>query len=123
MSHPSFSAYLRHEVAQLRQAAEVQSSQAQQAAHGTPTDFQSEYTRRVREWLHSLSPVQRVRRYATDEVILLASLEGLGGTGKRPRLGMVGVALRACGMAPRRDWTASGRNRRYWAIDEREAVR
>ena len=70
------------------------------------------YLDQIRCWYLQLSKVQRARLYTIDEIIRLARLEGR--LGRKASVQLVGNALTACGFMPKRDWTAAGRNKRYW---------
>lgn len=71
-----------------------------------------EYVERIQTWISTLPPVQRCRQFTITEVIALATLPGHF----RPNASLryTGEALRRCGFKQQRDWTAAGRNKRYW---------
>ena len=71
-----------------------------------------EYVERIQTWVSRLPPVQRCRQFTIAEVIALATLPGHF----RPNASLryTGEALRRCGFKQKRDWTAAGRNKRYW---------
>ena len=71
-----------------------------------------EYVERIQMWVNRLPPVQRCRQFTIAEVIALATLPGHF----RPNASLryTGEALRHCGFIQKRDWTAAGRNKRYW---------
>ena len=71
-----------------------------------------EYVERIQRWVSRLPPVQRCRQFTIAEVITLATLPGH----YRPAASLryAGEALRRCGFKQKRDWTAAGRNKRYW---------
>ena len=71
-----------------------------------------EYVERIQTWVDRLPPVQRCRQFTIAEVIALATLPGHF----RPNASLryTGEALRRCGFKQKRDWTAAGRNKRYW---------
>jgi hypothetical protein len=72
----------------------------------------NEYTERIQSWISNLPPVQLRRKFTIAEVIALAALSGHF----RPKAShrYAGEALRRCGFVQKRDWTNSGRNKRYW---------
>jgi len=70
------------------------------------------YLDQIKSWYLQLSKVQLTRLYTINEVISLARLEGR--LGRKASVQLVGNALTACGFVPKRDWTAAGRNKRYW---------
>jgi hypothetical protein len=71
-----------------------------------------EYVERIQIWVNRLPPVQLCRQFTIAEVIALATLPGHF----RPNASLryTGEALRRCGFKQKRDWTAAGRNKRYW---------
>ena len=71
-----------------------------------------EYVENIQTWVSRLPPVQRCRQFTITEVIALATLPGHF----RPNASLryTGEALRRCGFKQKRDWTAAGRNKRYW---------
>lgn len=70
------------------------------------------YLEQIKNWYSQLSKLQLARLYTMNEVISLAKLEGRHG--RNASVQLVGNALTACGFVPKRDWTAAGRNKRYW---------
>lgn len=74
-----------------------------------------EYVERIQTWVDRLPPVQRCRQFTISEVIALATLPGHF----RPNASLryTGEALRRCGFKQKRDWTAAGRNKRYWLFE------
>ena len=76
------------------------------------------YQRDIERWVGSLTPAQRLRRYAIGEVIKLAGVNGC--SGKQASVQVMGAALQACGLVQKRDWTKAGRNQRYWKIKEHD---
>ena len=71
-----------------------------------------EYVERIQTWVSRLPPVQRCRQFTITEVIALATLPGHFRANASLRY--TGEALRRCGFKQKRDWTAAGRNKRYW---------
>lgn len=73
-----------------------------------------EYTERIQFWKTNLTTVQLNRKFTIDEVIALATLQGHF----RPTASLryVAEALRRCGFVQKRDWTNSGRNKRFWIL-------
>jgi hypothetical protein len=71
-----------------------------------------EYVGLIQTWVGRLPPVQLQRQFTIAEVIALATLPGHF----RPTASLrhTGEALRRCGFKQKRDWTAAGRNKRYW---------
>jgi hypothetical protein len=68
-------------------------------------------------WSKTLTPAQRHRRYSLEEICTLAKLPGQRNDAP-PAQWAIGPALRNAGFEPRRDWTANGRNRRYWQLPD-----
>ncbi len=109
-----FRPYLSEWLEQLRrQARECADAHCQDSA--SPRSLQEVYEREIRNWLGTLTPTQRERVYTQEEVIRLARLAGRHGQSASRQL--AGLAMRQCGMVPKRDWSANGRNRRYWRIE------
>lgn len=75
-------------------------------------DITDEYVERIQKWMNALPPLQQCRQFTINEVIALATLPGHF----RPNASLryTGEALRRCGFKQKRDWTAAGRNKRYW---------
>lgn len=71
-----------------------------------------EYTSLIRSWQDHATPVQKLRLFTIDELIRLANLSGRFRVQASHRF--TGEALRRCGFKQKRDWTAAGRNKRYW---------
>lgn len=71
-----------------------------------------EYTSLIQGWQEQATPVQKLRLFTIDEVIRLANLSGRFRAQASHRY--TGEALRRCGFTQKRDWTAAGRNKRYW---------
>jgi len=98
--------YIRAEITQL-----AQEGGAPPRMVGQLTSSMT-YLDQIKSWCSQLSKVQLTRLYTINEVISLARLEGR--LGRKASVQLVGNALTACGFVPKRDWTAAGRNKRYW---------
>lgn len=102
---------LREQMARLMQMVETQSA-------AKPPSEQTALSHNLRieieRWLISMTPAERARRFTTAEIIALAQLKGK--TGTVPAAHTVSQALRSMGFMHCRDWTAAGRNRRYWKL-------
>jgi hypothetical protein len=81
---------------------------------GSSGNITEEYVERIQIWLDRLPPVQRTRKFSIAEVITLATLPGHYCPSASLRY--TGEALRRCGFKQKRDWTAAGRNKRYWLL-------
>ena len=91
---------------------EALSAQASPVQSLPKESIPDEYVERIQTWVNRLPPVQRRRQFTIAEVIALATLPGHF----RPNASLryTGEALRRCGFKQKRDWTAAGRNKRYW---------
>ena len=91
---------------------EAMCNQTNSAKVANVQSIPDEYTERIQSWAANLPPVQLYRKFTIDEVIALATLSGHF----RPTASLryTGEALRRCGFVQKRDWTNSGRNKRYW---------
>jgi hypothetical protein len=96
---------LRVQLEQLRSA-------AQKTIHTLPPNHANRIGDRIRSWVNSMSPEQRIRRFSVDEVERLAGL--VGKHGGRAAHHHIAHALRASGFQSCRDWTTAGRNKRFW---------
>ena len=96
---------LRIQLAQLKQA----SAEAIRVNHQSQTDRLSN---QIKTWSESMTPEQRKRRFTMEEIERLAGLVGKLGRGAAYH--HIAQSLRAIGFSPCRDWTAAGRNKRYW---------
>ena len=96
---------LRIQLAQLRQAA----AESVGINHQGQTDKLSD---QIKTWSESMTPEQRKRRFTMEEIERLAGLVGKLGKGAAHH--HIAQSLRAIGFDSRRDWTAAGRNKRYW---------
>lgn len=70
------------------------------------------YVEQIIHWTKRLTPAQLGRRFSLEEVMALAGLKGRYREHASHRY--TGEALRRCGFKQKRDWTAAGRNKRYW---------
>jgi hypothetical protein len=111
-----FRPHLRDQLELLKREAEERSAKRQAATLSRlPVDsLQAEYVRKIQSWLSTLAPAQRMRAYTIDEVVALACLRGSYREGASVQL--TGRAARQCGMVPKRDWSAAGRNQRFWQL-------
>jgi hypothetical protein len=107
----------------LREQIEHLREQARLSAQQKPTDknmdskIVDEYTTRIRNWQEHSAPIQRQRLFTIDELIRLTNLNGRFRINASHRY--TGEALRRCGFKQKRDWTVSGRNKRYWIWSSR----
>jgi len=72
------------------------------------------YTHQITEWVGSMTVLQRQRTYTLEEIIALAGLKGHFRS--RASNQFTGEALRRSNFYPQRDWSTSGRNKRYWKL-------
>lgn len=100
---------LREQLERLRTTARATYA-APRVPHHLPT-----LHARLAEWLESMPPDQRRRRFTLDEVERLAGL--MGKHGGRAAHHHIAQVLRRLGFAHRRDWSAAGRNRRFWQFE------
>jgi hypothetical protein len=70
------------------------------------------YVAQIISWTQRLTPAQLGRSFSLEEVMALAGLKGR--YREHASLRYTGEALRRCGFKQQRDWTVSGRNKRYW---------
>jgi hypothetical protein len=96
----------------LRTHLEQLRNSAQKTIHTLPPNQANLMSDRIRSWVYSMSPEQRTRRFSVDEVERLAGL--VGKHGGRAAHHHIAHALRTSGFQPCRDWTISGRNKRFW---------
>lgn len=110
MQPPLIFENLRETVSRLK--TEARDAQASPAHAVRKESIPDEYVKRIQTWVNRLPPVQRCRQFTITEVIALATLPGHF----RPNASLryTGEALRRCGFKQQRDWTAAGRNKRYW---------
>lgn len=93
----------------------IQLAQLKQSAAAVPIKHQSQTDKlrdQIKTWYESMTPEQRKRRFTIEEVERLAEL--MGKFGGRAAHHHIAQSLRAIEFVPRRDWTAAGRNKRYW---------
>lgn len=83
-----------------------------------PISLADYYTDQITKWIASLTDVQRQRTYTLQEIIILAGLKGHFRS--RASNQFTGEALRRSNFYPQRDWTNSGRNKRYWKLIKEE---
>lgn len=110
MQPPLIFENLRETINQLKtEAMHAKVGPLQAKARGRIAD---EYAALIQTWISTLPPMQRSRQFTITEVIALATLPGHF----RPNASLryTGEALRRCGFKQKRDWTAAGRNKRYW---------
>ena len=77
-----------------------------------------EYTTLIRNWQVQATPIQRLRVFTIEELIRLANLSGRFRVHASHRY--TGEALRRCGFKQKRDWSAAGRNKRFWQFQGAE---
>ena len=112
MQPPLIFQNLRAAIDQLK--AEAITEQARSVQAEPSENIAEEYVERIQIWLDRLPPVQRTRKFSIAEVITLATLPGHYCPSASLRY--TGEALRRCGFKQKRDWTAAGRNKRYWLL-------
>lgn len=78
----------------------------------TPLNLVDEYTHSITQWVSSQTPTQLTRPFTLMEIASLSKLAGLNSA--NPSNQYVSQAARRCGFVNRRNWTISGRNKRYW---------
>jgi len=110
MQPPLIFQNLRTAIDQLKSEALSATAHSVQAI--PKVDISDEYVERIQTWVGQLPPVQRCRQFTIAEVIALACLSGHFRPNASQRY--TGEALRRCGFKQKRDWTAAGRNKRYW---------
>lgn len=77
-----------------------------------------QYTYLIRSWQDHTTPAQRHRLFTIDELIRLTNLSGRFRVRASHRY--TGEALRRCGFKQKRDWSAAGRNKRFWQFQGAE---
>jgi hypothetical protein len=106
MQPPTFNSVpLRTQLEQLKQAA-TKINRVELQSH--PAKLRDQ----IKTWSESMAPEQRNRRFTIEEIERLAGL--VGKFGGRAAHHHIAQSLRTIGFVPYRDWTKSGRNRRYW---------
>lgn len=81
-----------------------------------PVSLIDHYTDQITTWIGSMTAIQRQRTYTLEEIIALAGLKGHFRS--RASNQFTGEALRRSNFYAIRNWTNSGRNKRYWKIKE-----
>lgn len=111
MQPPVIQANLREAVAELAREglAPVNTRSGMVDINGPITEC---YVALITSWVQCLTPSQLGRHYTLGEVICLSGLRGRYRDHASVRY--TGEALRRCGFKQKRDWTAAGRNKRYW---------
>ena len=112
MQPPTFIAShlpLRVHLERLRAAA--QTVRTEQAAQNHLQTMRDQLT----EWVASMNPEQRQRRFTIEEVERLAGLTGKHGGRAAHR--HIAHALHRIGFIHLRDWSVAGRNRRFWQFE------
>ena len=79
-----------------------------------PISLIDHYTHQITTWIATLTALQRQRKYKLEEITALAQLKGH--YRERPSNQFTGEALRRCGFIANRDWSAAGRNCRWWQL-------
>ncbi len=97
---------IRDQLAQLKAFAESQPKGAE------PRFGADRLVHEINAWLKTMSQHQQSRKFTIDEVVTLAQLTGTYQASPAKR--EVAQALRALGFQSCRDWSVTGRNRRYW---------
>lgn len=111
--HLVLSPTLRQQIDKLK--AETLELNAKAPAHLTkPISLIEQYTAQITSWIASMTALQRQRTYTLEEIISLAGLKGHFRS--RASNQFTGEALRRSNFYPKRDWTNSGRNKRYWKL-------
>jgi hypothetical protein len=105
---------LRAQLEQLREQTQV-GAKPEPVAPQRSKQIVDEYTSSILTWKDQATPIQRLRLFTIDELIRLANLSGRFRAQASHRY--TGEALRRCGFKQKRDWTASGRNKRFWLLD------
>ncbi len=111
MQPPLIYRSVREQIDLLREKA-LAPVNSKQRALNTDQKIVDEYTSLIRTWQDQATPVQKLRLFTIDELIRLANLSGRFRVQASHRY--TGEALRRCGFKQKRDWTAAGRNKRYW---------
>ena len=102
----------------LREQMELLRNQSLSRVESQPVVYASaqkivdDYASLIRSWQEQAPQVQRLRLFTIDELIRLTNLSGRFRVRASHRY--TGEALRRCGFKQKRDWSAAGRNKRYW---------
>ena len=108
---PVIEATLRESVNRLVREATAATSMAPHT-HVATGPIADGYANQITKWAQRLTPSQLGRCFSMEEVIALAGLKGR--YRDHASVKYTGEALRRCGFKQKRDWTAAGRNKRYW---------
>ena len=108
---PVIGATLRESVNRLVREATATTSMSPDT-HVATGPIADGYVTQITNWTQRLTPVQLGRCFSMEEVMALAGLKGRYRDHASVRY--TGEALRLCGFKQKRDWTAAGRNKRYW---------
>ena len=111
---PVIGATLRESVNRLVREATATTSMAPDT-HVATEHIADGYVTQITKWTQCLTPAQLGRCFSMDEVMALAGLKGRYRDHASVRY--TGEALRRCGFKQKRDWTAAGRNKRYWLFE------
>ena len=104
---------LRQQIDKIK--AQVQETNLRALTRPTkPISLINHYTHQITEWVGSMTVLQRQRTYTLEEIIALAGLKGHFRS--RASNQFTGEALRRSNFYPQRDWSTSGRNKRYWKL-------
>lgn len=108
---PVIEATLRESVNRLVREAAATSSMAPHT-HFATEPIADGYVTQITKWIQCLTSAQLGRCFSLEEVMALAGLKGR--YRDHASVKYTGEALRRCGFKQKRDWTAAGRNKRYW---------
>ena len=106
--------HLRDAINDLKRKVQVNQSVPQHPTITEVVTTSARYEIAIAKWAATLTPAQRQRRYAMDEIIKLSGAQGCDG--KQASVQVMGVALLARGFVQGRDWTVAGRNCRFWKL-------
>ena len=82
------------------------------AQNKSSVNLVDQYTHSITQWVSSQTPAQLLRAFTLVEIASLSKLAGRNNS--NPSNQYVSQAARRCGFVNRRNWTVSGRNKRYW---------
>jgi hypothetical protein len=114
---PVIEATLRESVNRLVREATATTSMAPHT-HVATGPIADGYVTQIKNWVQRLTPAQLGRGFSMEEVMTLAKLKGR--YREQASVRYTGEALRRCGFKQKRDWTAAGRNKRYWLFEGKE---
>jgi hypothetical protein len=116
--HYVLSPNLRQQIDKIKAQAEVANS-IPRIRPTNPISLIDKYTHQITEWLESLSPLQKHRKYTLLEIIALSGIVGY----YHPRASnqYTGAALRKAGFKSKRVWPAEGPSTRYWYLTMKES--